>query len=131
MRLTNQPKEKKGIRVKSDTTKLKNENILKTFRLQSLCIPQGEGGGTFWGDLKVFGKGQGGFTKILDRRRVKNNLRAKYTETDREVKGSIKADKRKWTQNIADEAEEAAKNQQIKTLYVLTKMLCNERSRQS
>ena len=57
----------------------------------------GGGGGTFWGDLKVFGKGQGGFTKILDRRRVKNNLRAKYRETDREVKGSIKADKRKWT----------------------------------
>ena len=58
---------------------------------------RGRGGGTFWRDLKVFEKGQGGFTKILDRRRVKNNLRAKYTETDRDVKGSIKADKRKWT----------------------------------
>ena len=31
--MTNQPKEKKGIRVKSDTTKLKNENILKTFSI--------------------------------------------------------------------------------------------------
>ena len=30
-RLRSQPKEKKGIRVKYDTTKLKNENILKTF----------------------------------------------------------------------------------------------------
>ena len=31
MRLRSQPKEKKGIRVKYDKTKLKNENILKTF----------------------------------------------------------------------------------------------------
>ena len=31
LRLRSQPKEKKGIRVKYDTTKLKNENILKTF----------------------------------------------------------------------------------------------------
>ena len=50
-------KEKKGIRVKSDTTKLKNENILKTFRLQSLCIPQGEGGGDFLGRSESFWKG--------------------------------------------------------------------------
>ena len=31
LRLRSQPKEKKGIRVKYDKTKLKNENILKTF----------------------------------------------------------------------------------------------------
>ena len=32
---------------------------------------------------------------------------------------------------IADEAEEAAKSQHIKTLYGLRKMLCSERSNQS
>ena len=116
----------KGIRVKCDTTKLKNEHSLKTFRLHSLCIPQGGGRGqrTFLGDLKFFGKGQGGFNKffwqknkkILSTRseRVKRQLRTKYTEKDREVKGSMKTDKRKWTENIADEAEEAAKSQQIR-----------------
>ena len=57
----------KGIRVKCDT---KNEHSLKTFRLHSLCIPQGGGRGqrTFLGDLKFFGKGQGGFNKFFDRR---------------------------------------------------------------
>ena len=70
--------------------------------------------------------------KILSTRseRVKRQLRAKYTDKEREVKRSIKTDKKKWMENIADEAEEAAKSQQIKTLYGLTKMLCNERSRQ-
>lgn len=38
------------------------------------------------------------------------------------------ADKRKRVEKIA---EEAAKSQHIKTLYGLTKMLCNERSKQS
>ena len=34
--------------------------------------------------------------------RAKRQLRAKYTEKDREVKRSIKVDKRKWMENIAD-----------------------------
>ena len=65
--------------------------------------------------------------------RVKRQLRPKCTEKDREVKRSIKvcADKREWVVTIADEAEEAAKSQHIKTLYGLRKMLCNERSNQS
>ena len=67
--------------------------------------------------------------KILGTRseRVKRQLRAKYTEKDREVKRSIKPDKRKWMENIASEAEEAARSQHMKTLYGLTKMLCNKK----
>ena len=41
---------------------------------------------------------------------VKRQLRATYAEKDREVKRRIKADKRKWVQNISDEVEEAAKS---------------------
>ena len=42
--------------------------------------------------------------KILSTRseRVRRQLRARYTEKYREVKKSIKADKRKWMENIAD-----------------------------
>lgn len=47
------------------------------------------------------------------------------------MKRSTKADKTKWMINIASEVEEAAINQQMKTLYGLTKTLCNERLRQS
>ena len=48
-----------------------------------------------------------------------------------EVKKCIKADKRKWVDSIADEAEEAAKSHHMKTLYGLTKTLCNERPKRS
>ena len=40
-------------------------------------------------------------------------------------------DKRKWTEEIAKEAENAAEQQHMKTLYALTKVLSNERPRQS
>jgi len=40
-------------------------------------------------------------------------------------------DKRRWTEEIAEEAENAAKQQHMKTLYTLTKVLSNERPRQS
>ena len=40
-------------------------------------------------------------------------------------------DKRTWTEEIAKEAENAAKQQHMKTLYTLTKVLSNERPRQS
>ena len=64
--------------------------------------------------------------------RVKNQLRAKYAEKNKEVKRSIKSEKRKWLNNIASQAEEAARSQHTKTLYVLTKTLSNgSQSRQS
>ena len=47
------------------------------------------------------------------------------------MKRSIKTDKKKWMENITCEAEEVARNQHMKTLYVLTKILCNEKPKQS
>ena len=58
LRLRNQAKEKKGIRVKYDTTKLKNENTLKAFRLHSFCIPQ------WWERMVFLG---GGISNFLER----------------------------------------------------------------
>ena len=63
--------------------------------------------------------------------RVKRQIQVQYVAKDREVKRSIKADKKKWMENIASEAEEAARSQHMKTLYRLTKTLCNGRPRQS
>ena len=40
-------------------------------------------------------------------------------------------DKRGWTEEIAKEAENAAKQQHMKTLYTPTKVLGNERPKQS
>ncbi|CAJ1053313.1 putative craniofacial development protein 2-like [Xyrichtys novacula] len=59
--------------------------------------------------------------KILGTRseRVKKQLREKYAEKNKEVKRSIKADKRKWMEDIASEAEAAARKQHMKTLYGL------------
>ena len=47
------------------------------------------------------------------------------------MKTSIRSDKRKWMDDIAKEAEDAAGNQHMRTLYRLTKTLCNERPRRS
>ena len=71
--------------------------------------------------------------KILSMRseRIKKQLKLQYAEKNRETKTSIKADKKKWMENIANEAEDAARKQHMKTLYGLTKMLCNERPRHS
>lgn len=57
--------------------------------------------------------------------RVKNRLRSKYAEKNKEGKKSIKSDKRKWLDNIASQAEEAVRSQHMKTLYALTKTLSN------
>ena len=71
--------------------------------------------------------------KILNTRseRVKRKLRAEYVRKDKKVKKIIKVDKRKWIDNITGEAEKAARKQNMKTLYGLTKTLRNERPRQS
>ena len=55
----------------------------------------------------------------------------KTGERKREVKTSIRSDKRKWMDDIAKEAEDTAGNQHMRTLYRLTKTLCNERPRRS
>ncbi|XP_060080646.1 uncharacterized protein LOC132560005 [Ylistrum balloti] len=63
--------------------------------------------------------------------RVKGQLKVQYKVKDREVKRSLKADKKKWIDNIASDSEEAERSPHMETLYSLTKTLCNERPRSS
>ena len=63
--------------------------------------------------------------------RIRKKLRKKYADKKKEVKSSLRFDKRKWIDNIAKEAEEAASSQQMRTLYRLTKTLCNEKARKT
>lgn len=68
--------------------------------------------------------------KILGARseKVKVHLRGKCAEKKLEVKKSIRKDKRIWMDGIAEEAENATRNQHMR-LYELIKSLSNERSR--
>ena len=63
--------------------------------------------------------------------RLKENRRVQNKAKDREVKRQICRDKRNWSEGKAKEAEEAANMQHMKTLYSLTKMICNDKPRQS
>ena len=63
--------------------------------------------------------------------RLKEKRRVEYKAKDREVKRQIRRDKRNWSEGIAKEAEEAASMQHMKTLYSLTKTICNDKPRQS
>ena len=63
--------------------------------------------------------------------RLKEKGRVEYKTKDRAVKRQICRDKRNWSEGIAKEAEEAASMQQMKTLYSLTKTICNNKPRQS
>ena len=55
--------------------------------------------------------------------RPKQRWQYEYRQKDREVKRQVRVDKRKWTEEIAKEAENAAEQQHMKTLYTLTKVL--------
>nr|KAG5701644.1 hypothetical protein BaRGS_019333 [Batillaria attramentaria] len=55
--------------------------------------------------------------------RVKQRLRTTYSELDKQVKRQAKRDKKLYIERLADEAEEAAKGQDLKTLYRITKTL--------
>ena len=57
--------------------------------------------------------------------RVKDQLKRSYTQTDREVKRLANVDKKAYVERLADEAEEAARRQDLKTLYRITKTLNN------
>ena len=63
--------------------------------------------------------------------RLKEKRRIEYKAKDREVKRQIRRNKRNSTEGIAKEAEEAANMQHMKTLYNLTKTICNDKPRQS
>ncbi|XP_071142031.1 uncharacterized protein [Mytilus edulis] len=61
--------------------------------------------------------------------RVKNSLNAKYSDKDKEVKKSMRNDKRQWTDNLIEEAEKAASNGMMKTVYEVTRTICNEKQK--
>ena len=63
--------------------------------------------------------------------RLKEKRRVEYKAKDREVKRQIRRDKRNWSEGIAKKAEEEANMQHMKTLYSLTKTICNDKPRQS
>ena len=50
----------------------------------------------------------------------------KYRCKDKEVKKSMRQDKRKWVDHLAMEAEEAARNRRMKEVYDITKTLSND-----
>ena len=55
--------------------------------------------------------------------RVKGQLKQKYSELDKEVKQLTKKDRIEYVEDLASEAEEAARRQDLRTLYKITKSL--------
>jgi hypothetical protein len=54
---------------------------------------------------------------------------AEFTQANREVKHSVRADKRKFINNLAEEAEEAARSNNMRQLYDTTRKLSGKFSR--
>ena len=52
-----------------------------------------------------------------------------YRNKDKEVKRSMRKDKRKWADDLASEAEQAAGNGRMKELYEITRTLSNDKGR--
>ena len=71
--------------------------------------------------------------KIADARseRLKNKARNDYREKDKEVKRSLRKDKRDWINGVAQEAEDAVNQGQMKGVYEATRKLCNEGPRKA
>jgi hypothetical protein len=63
--------------------------------------------------------------KLLDTKspRLKEQVSSQYRETDREVKNSARQDKRQYIEQLAEEAERAAEQNDMKTVYMITKKL--------
>ena len=61
--------------------------------------------------------------------RLRSRLQAEYQSKDKEVKRSVRKDKREWAEHIAREAENAASQGNMKGVYEATKKLCNEKPR--
>ena len=52
---------------------------------------------------------------------IKQHLRAEYRNKDKEVKKSMRKDKRKWVNDLAQSAEKAAGGGKMKELFEITK----------
>ena len=58
--------------------------------------------------------------------RIQQQLRAKHRSKDKEVKKSLKSDNREWPNSLMDDAQHPADMGNMKTLYEITKTICNE-----
>ena len=58
--------------------------------------------------------------------RPKERLSREYSQKDKEVKRSTRADKRTYIENLAEDAEAAARRKDMKSLYQITKKLKGE-----
>ena len=58
--------------------------------------------------------------------RIQQQLCAKHRSKDKEVKKSLKSDKREWLNSLMDDAQHATDMGNMKTLYEITKTICNE-----
>ena len=58
--------------------------------------------------------------------RIQQQLRAKHRSKNKEVKKSLKSDKREWLNSLMDDAQYAADMGNMETLYEITKTICNE-----
>ena len=59
--------------------------------------------------------------------RQKALKKEEYLRVDKEVKSSLRKDKREWANNNAQEADNTARRGQMKGVYEATRKLCNER----
>ena len=55
--------------------------------------------------------------------RLKERLSREYSQKDKEVKRSTRVDKRTYIENLAEDAEAAARRKDMKSLYQITKKL--------
>ena len=71
--------------------------------------------------------------KIGDARseRLKDRAKDDYREKGKELKRSLRKDKRDWINGVANEAEDAASQGQMKGVYKATRRLCNEGPREA
>jgi len=61
-------------------------------------------------------------------RATKDRARQRYAELEKTVKRSCRRDKRTWTDSLADEAEKAAANGDIRLLYDISRRLTGART---
>lgn len=61
--------------------------------------------------------------------RIRERHRYAYSVKDKEVKEQLKKDKNDWTEKIAEEAQKAAEQGNLKTVYDVTRKLSNKKGR--
>ena len=60
-----------------------------------------------------------------------NKARIDYREKDKEVKRSLRKDKRDWINGVVQEAEDAASQGHMRGVYEATRRICNEGPRKA